>query len=66
MFDDMVDYKFGVKSYKTFASTGFRDVTFKSYATLGHTTIPEEMDDLFDWLSFKLGLDAALHLNVPF
>lgn len=30
--DDVVQYKFGEKSSKALASSGFVDVTFKSYA----------------------------------
>ncbi|KAG6411586.1 hypothetical protein SASPL_129669 [Salvia splendens] len=56
--DDVVAYKFGEKSAEKVTSTGFRDVTFKSYATLGHYTIPEEMDEVCAWLSSKMGLDG--------
>ncbi|XP_057768820.1 uncharacterized protein LOC130988868 [Salvia miltiorrhiza] len=56
--DDVVAYKFGEKSAQKLSSTGFRDVTFKSYTTLGHYTIPEEMDELCTWLCSKMGLDG--------
>ncbi|KAK6156499.1 hypothetical protein DH2020_010747 [Rehmannia glutinosa] len=56
--DDVVAYKFGEKSAEKLSSVGFRDVTFKSYSTLGHYTIPEEMDELCAWLTSKLGLEG--------
>ncbi|KAK7830717.1 hypothetical protein CFP56_027985 [Quercus suber] len=49
--DDVVQYKFGEKSSVTLLSSGFSDVTFKSYngyvekdsqQKLGHYTIPNQ------------------------
>ncbi|TQD97145.1 hypothetical protein C1H46_017234 [Malus baccata] len=57
--DDVVPYKFGEKSSQTLSSTGFQNVTFKSYNGLGHYTIPEEMDEVCAWLRSKLGLDGT-------
>ncbi|KAH7512524.1 hypothetical protein FEM48_Zijuj12G0099700 [Ziziphus jujuba var. spinosa] len=57
--DDVVVYKFGEKSSRALSSTGFQDVTFKSYNGLGHYTIPEEMDEVCGWLTSKLGLDGS-------
>lgn len=56
--DDVVPYKFGDKSAQKLTSVGFQNVTFKSYSSLGHYTIPEEMDDVCNWLTTKLGLDG--------
>uniref|UniRef100_A0A5B7AZQ1 Putative acyl-protein thioesterase 2 n=1 Tax=Davidia involucrata TaxID=16924 RepID=A0A5B7AZQ1_DAVIN len=56
--DDVVLYKFGEKSSQTLSSSGFPDVTFKSYNGLGHYTIPEEMDEVCTWLTSKLGLEG--------
>lgn len=56
--DHVVAYKFSEMSSKKLSLTGFQDVTFKSYPTLGHYTIPEEMDDVCAWLTSKLGLDG--------
>ncbi|KGN65303.1 acyl-protein thioesterase 2 [Cucumis sativus] len=54
--DDVVLYKFGEKSSEALRSSGFKDVTFKSYNSLGHYTVPEEMDEVCAWLTSKLGL----------
>ncbi|KAK9268547.1 hypothetical protein L1049_000301 [Liquidambar formosana] len=57
--DDVVPYKFGEKSSQKLSSTGFQDVTFKSYNGLGHYTIPEEMDEVCAWLISRLGLEGS-------
>ncbi|GAV72848.1 Abhydrolase_2 domain-containing protein, partial [Cephalotus follicularis] len=57
--DDVVRYKFGEKSSRALISTGFQDVTFKTYNGLGHYTIPEEMDEVCAWLTSKLGLEGC-------
>ncbi|XP_021616054.1 acyl-protein thioesterase 2 isoform X2 [Manihot esculenta] len=57
--DDVVPYKFGEKSSRVLASTGFQDVTFKAYNGLGHYTIPQEMDEVCTWLTSKLGLEES-------
>ncbi|KAG9153244.1 hypothetical protein Leryth_020837 [Lithospermum erythrorhizon] len=45
-----------VGALERLVSVGFRDVTFKSYSSLGHYTVPEEMDEVCKWLTTKLGL----------
>ncbi|CAI0389594.1 unnamed protein product [Linum tenue] len=57
--DDVVSHKYGEKSSRVLTSLGFKDVTFKSYNSLGHYTIPQEMDEVCAWLSSKLGLDTS-------
>ncbi|KAG0485763.1 hypothetical protein HPP92_009613 [Vanilla planifolia] len=57
--DDVVLYKHGDRSTEVLRSSGFRDVTFKTYNGLGHYTIPEEMDDVCKWLTSRLGLDGS-------
>ncbi|XP_057814582.1 uncharacterized protein LOC131028334 [Cryptomeria japonica] len=56
--DDVVSYNHGEKSAQALESLGFANMTFKTYRGLGHYTIPEEMDDVCQWLSAKLGLDG--------
>ncbi|KAJ8422205.1 hypothetical protein Cgig2_014270 [Carnegiea gigantea] len=56
--DDVVRYKFGEKSSKVLSSSGFNNVTFKSYDGLGHYTHPEEIQDICSWLKSKLNLDG--------
>lgn len=55
--DGVVPHVYGVKSSHVLNSTGFRDVTFKSYNGLGHYTSPEEMADVRAWLTVRLGLE---------
>ncbi|KAL9242416.1 hypothetical protein vseg_016411 [Gypsophila vaccaria] len=55
--DDVVPHKFGEKSSKTLVSSGFGDVTFKSYEGVGHYTSPEEVQDICNWLKSKLNLN---------
>lgn len=57
--DDVVLYKHGEKSSQLLKSTGFQNLVFKSYSGLGHYTIPEEMEDVCNWLSTKLELDGS-------
>ncbi|WMV59959.1 hypothetical protein MTR67_053344 [Solanum verrucosum] len=56
--DDVVPYNYGEKSSQKLRSCGFQDVAFKSYTSLGHYTIPEEMDEVCGWLTSKLGLEG--------
>uniref|UniRef100_A0A0D6QZF9 Phospholipase/carboxylesterase/thioesterase domain-containing protein n=1 Tax=Araucaria cunninghamii TaxID=56994 RepID=A0A0D6QZF9_ARACU len=56
--DDVVIYKHGEKSAQALESTGFANMTFKSYKGLGHYTIPEETEDVCRWLTGKLGLEG--------
>ncbi|PKA64688.1 lysophospholipase II [Apostasia shenzhenica] len=57
--DDVVLYPHGEKSAEVLRSSGFRNVTFKTYNELGHYTIPEEMDDVCKWFTSRLGLDGS-------
>lgn len=57
--DDVVLYKHGEKSAKVLKSTGFQNVTFKTYNGLGHYTIPEEIDEVCKWITASLGLDGS-------
>ncbi|KAF8376654.1 hypothetical protein HHK36_031676 [Tetracentron sinense] len=57
--DDVVVYKHGEKSAQALSSTGFRNLTFKTYDGLGHYTIPEEMDEVCNWLTASLGLEGS-------
>ncbi|CAI9284270.1 unnamed protein product [Lactuca saligna] len=56
--DDMVDYKHGEKSAQTLRSTGFQNMTFRTYNGLGHHTIPEELNDVCCWLVARMGLSG--------
>ncbi|XP_076913613.1 acyl-protein thioesterase 1-like [Bidens hawaiensis] len=56
--DDVVRFRYGEKSARTLSSTGFKNLTFKAYDTLGHYTIPEEMDEVCSWLTSKLELEG--------
>uniref|UniRef100_A0A1D1YVZ4 Acyl-protein thioesterase 2 n=1 Tax=Anthurium amnicola TaxID=1678845 RepID=A0A1D1YVZ4_9ARAE len=57
--DEVVQYKHGEKSAEVLTSTGFQNLTFKTYNRLGHYTVPEEMDDVCKWLTASLGLDGS-------
>lgn len=57
--DDVVVYKHGERSAEVLKSTGFQNITFKSYSGLGHYTVPEEMDDVCKWITATLGLDGS-------
>ncbi|KAJ6758555.1 ALPHA/BETA-HYDROLASES SUPERFAMILY PROTEIN [Salix koriyanagi] len=57
--DDVVAHKHGEKSAQALSSAGFRNLTFRSYNGLGHYTIPEEMDEVCNWLTTRLGLDGS-------
>ncbi|CAI9298427.1 unnamed protein product [Lactuca saligna] len=57
--DDVVRFRFGEKSAQKLTSTGFKNLTFKSYDSLGHYTIPEEMDEVCSWLTSKLELEVG-------
>ncbi|XP_078428040.1 alpha/beta-Hydrolases superfamily protein [Wolffia australiana] len=58
--DDVVLYKHGDGSAKLLASSGFHKLSFKPYKGLGHYTIPEEMDDVCQWLKATLALGASV------
>lgn len=57
--DDVVQYNHGAKSSEVLSSTGFKKLTFKTYDSLGHYTIPEEMDEVCSWLKTHLALDGS-------
>ncbi|KAJ6829759.1 acyl-protein thioesterase 2-like [Iris pallida] len=57
--DEVVIYKHGQRSAEVLQSTGFRNLNFKTYNSLGHYTVPEEMDDICKWLTASLGLDGS-------
>uniref|UniRef100_A0A1D1Y410 Acyl-protein thioesterase 2 n=1 Tax=Anthurium amnicola TaxID=1678845 RepID=A0A1D1Y410_9ARAE len=57
--DEVVLYKHGEKSAGVLSTSGFRNLTFKTYSGLGHYTIPEEMDDVCKWLRASLGLNGS-------
>ncbi|KAJ4818561.1 alpha/beta-Hydrolases superfamily protein [Rhynchospora pubera] len=54
--DDVVQYKHGEKSAEVLKSHGFSKLTFKSYSSMGHYTVPEEMEELCKFLTSNLGL----------
>ncbi|CAK9154343.1 unnamed protein product [Ilex paraguariensis] len=57
--DDVVAYKHGEKSAKALSSAGFGNLRFRTYDGLGHYTIPEETDEVCNWLTARLGLDGS-------
>ncbi|KDP33625.1 hypothetical protein JCGZ_07196 [Jatropha curcas] len=57
--DDVVAYRLGEKSAQTLSGAGFRNLTFRTYNGLGHYTIPEETDEICNWLTTKLGLEGS-------
>ncbi|XP_010648642.1 acyl-protein thioesterase 1 isoform X3 [Vitis vinifera] len=57
--DDVVAYKHGEKSAQTLSAAGFRNLTFRTYNGLGHYTIPEETDEVCNWLTARLMLDGS-------
>ncbi|PIA42529.1 hypothetical protein AQUCO_02000167v1 [Aquilegia coerulea] len=57
--DDVVLHKHGERSAEALKATGFENVVFKSYSGLGHYTVPEEMDEVCNWISTKMGLDGS-------
>ncbi|GMH10831.1 hypothetical protein Nepgr_012672 [Nepenthes gracilis] len=56
--DEIVAYEHGEKSAQTLASIGFQNLTFRTYDGLGHYTIPEETDELCNWLTATLELEG--------
>ncbi|KAA8643403.1 hypothetical protein EYZ11_010124 [Aspergillus tanneri] len=48
--DEVVKYDFGKKSAKTLTDMGLEDVQFESYANLGHSADPLEIEDLEKFL----------------
>nr|XP_043629367.1 acyl-protein thioesterase 2-like [Erigeron canadensis] len=56
--DDVVLFRYGDKSAEKLTSCGFRNFTFKVYDSLGHYTMPDEMEDVCSWLTSKLDLKS--------
>ncbi|KAI3524506.1 hypothetical protein L1887_03164 [Cichorium endivia] len=56
--DDVVWFHYGEKSAEKLTSAGFENLTFKSFHSLGHYIIPEEMDAVSSWLTLKLELEG--------
>ncbi|GKC52389.1 acyl-protein thioesterase 2-like protein [Tanacetum coccineum] len=57
--DGVVQFRYGVKSVEKLTLAGFENLTFKPFNSLGHTIIPEEMDEVSSWLASKLVLEAG-------
>ncbi|XVE71651.1 hypothetical protein DITRI_Ditri10aG0168400 [Diplodiscus trichospermus] len=57
--DDVVAYKHGERSAQALIAVGFRNLTFRTYNGLGHYTIPEETDEVCNWLTASLGLQGS-------
>ncbi|KAF5461432.1 hypothetical protein F2P56_017534 [Juglans regia] len=57
--DDVVAYEHGKRSAQTLSSAGFQNLTFRTYDGLGHYTIPEETDEVCNWLTANLGLQGS-------
>lgn len=57
--DDVVAYKHGERSAQMLNSVGFRDLTFRCYNGVGHYSIPEEMDEVRNWLIARLELEGS-------
>uniref|UniRef100_A0A7N2KU12 Phospholipase/carboxylesterase/thioesterase domain-containing protein n=1 Tax=Quercus lobata TaxID=97700 RepID=A0A7N2KU12_QUELO len=57
--DEVVAYEHGKRSAENLSSAGFRNLTFRTYNGLGHYTIPEETDEVCNWLTATLGLDGS-------
>ncbi|KAF9884473.1 hypothetical protein FE257_001734 [Aspergillus nanangensis] len=49
--DEVVPFTFGEISAKAVKDLGLEDVTFKSYANLGHSADPQEIEDLEEFLN---------------
>lgn len=56
--DDVIHFRYGEKSAGKLTSAGFRNLTFKSFHSLGHYIIPEEMDKVSSWLISNLDLEG--------
>ncbi|KAG6484600.1 hypothetical protein ZIOFF_053121 [Zingiber officinale] len=56
--DGVVPYKLGERSAEILRISGFRNFIFKTFNTLEHYTVPEEMDDVCKWLTARLRLDG--------
>ncbi|XP_024980192.1 acyl-protein thioesterase 1 homolog 1-like [Cynara cardunculus var. scolymus] len=56
--DDVVHFRYGKKSAEKLTSAGFRNLTLKSFHSLGHYIIPEEIDEVSSWLISNLELEG--------
>ncbi|CAI9285843.1 unnamed protein product [Lactuca saligna] len=56
--DEVVWFRYGEKSAEKLTSAGFENLTFKSFHSLGHYIIPEEMDEVSSWLISTLELEG--------
>ncbi|CAH1426451.1 unnamed protein product [Lactuca virosa] len=56
--DEVVWFRYGEKSAEKLTSAGFENLTFKSFHSLGHYIIPEEMDEVSSWLTSQLELEG--------
>ncbi|XP_074584903.1 uncharacterized protein LOC141840735 [Curcuma longa] len=56
--DGVVPYKLGERSAEILRISGFRNFIFKTFNTLEHYTVPEEMDAVCKWLTARLRLDG--------
>nr|XP_043626080.1 acyl-protein thioesterase 2-like [Erigeron canadensis] len=56
--DDVVNFRYGERSAEKLTLAGFEDLTFKSFNSLGHNVIPEEMNEVSIWLTSKLELEG--------
>ncbi|XP_047251556.1 acyl-protein thioesterase 1 homolog 1 isoform X5 [Capsicum annuum] len=57
--DDVIAYQHGEKSARILSSSGFWNLTLRTYEGLGHYTIPEETDEICRWLSANLCLGGT-------
>ncbi|KAL3840945.1 hypothetical protein ACJIZ3_025536 [Penstemon smallii] len=51
--DEVVPHTHGEKSYHTLNQAGFRNLAFKTYEGIGHYTVPKEMDEVCNWLTWQ-------------
>ncbi|XP_052210870.1 uncharacterized protein LOC127813770 isoform X1 [Diospyros lotus] len=57
--DEVVSYDHGEKSARALSSAGFQNLTFRTYSRLAHYTIPEETNEVCNWLTTTLGLEGS-------
>ncbi|XWS16989.1 hypothetical protein CRYUN_Cryun33cG0029000 [Craigia yunnanensis] len=57
--DDVVAYEHGERSAHALNSVGFQNLTFRTFNGLGHYKIPEETDEVCNWLTARLGLQGS-------
>ncbi|PIN05254.1 Lysophospholipase [Handroanthus impetiginosus] len=53
--DEVVPHRHGESSYHALSLAGFRNLTFKTYEGIGHYTVPQEMEDVCNWLNSRAG-----------